>query len=116
MNPYEDQIQEMQKTFPGFKHFTEGGFNYFFIPRLKLPAGCVPDTVDALLCPQLRDGYNSRLFLSQQISGCPQRNWNSVVRILDRSWYAISWRTELNSNLFQILMIHLRAFDNEAKS
>jgi hypothetical protein len=112
----ENQIRELEKSFPGFKHIEDGGFNYFYIPNLKLPKGCVPDTVDALLCPQLRDGYNSRLFLSQQISGCPQRNWNGTYRISDRTWYAISWQTTPNNDLFIMLMIHLSAFDNGASS
>jgi len=111
-----DQIREMEKSFPGFKHSEEGGFDYFYIPKLNLPNGCVPETVEALLCPQLRDGYNSRLFLSQQITGCPQRNWNGTYRILDRTWYAISWQTTPSSNLFQMLLIHLRAFDNGTSS
>ncbi len=112
----ENQIRELEKSFPGFKHQEDGGFDYFHIPKLKLPKGCVPDTVEALLCPQLRDGYNSRLFLSQQITGCPQRGWGGPYRILDRNWYAISWQTTPNNDLFQKLMIHLRAFDNGASS
>lgn len=56
---------------------------YFLIRDLELPAGCIPATVDSLLCPTLRDGYQSRLFFAAQVSGGPARNWNATgVRIL----------------------------------
>jgi hypothetical protein len=110
----EDEVAELFELSPGAKQFHEGGFTYFFLPGLHLPAGCEPGQVDALLCPMQRDGYVSRLYFSAQVrpAGVENRsalNWNGSVRILERNWHAHSWRTPLGLRIAQMLAIHLKA-------
>jgi hypothetical protein len=90
------------------REMTEAGLAYLYLPGLKLPQGCEPQVVDALLCLQSRDGYPTRLLLSARISNKGQ-NWNSH-RILDREWHTWSWNG-VSGNLrpIEILLGHLRA-------
>ena len=107
----DDQIAELKSIAPDLSYAEEGGYPYFYISGLKMPEGCVPDIVDALLCPYAKDGYTSSFYLSSQISGCPQRNWNRMnVRILDRNWFAISWQQVQGKRLVEMLLSHLNAF------
>jgi len=108
----QEQIDEMKAICPELFVCEEGKVTYYLLKNLKLPEGCAPAVVDALLRPVSGgDGYPSRLFFSAQIKGKTERNWNGLnVRILDRNWFAYSWR--LNSEgqrLAQILANHLRA-------
>lgn len=107
-----DEIAEMKVAFAGLSTASEGGTEFILIPSLKLPAGCDPAVVDALLCPSMRDGYPSRLYLSARISHPgPGQNWSADQIILDRRWFAVSWRTqESASRLLPILAGHLEAF------
>mgnify|MGYP006909091136 CR=1 FL=1 len=106
----EDQISELKGIAPDLSIAQEGGIPYIRIKGLKLPDGCVPETVNALLCPLKRDGYESSLFYSEKITGCPSRNWNrNGVRILGESWYAVSWRVSSGLRLAEMLQIHLSA-------
>lgn len=69
---------------------SEGGVVYIFLPELRMPPGCDPQLVDALLRPGGgTDGYTSRLFLSSPFPGKGQ-NW-TVHRIMDRTWHAFSY-------------------------
>jgi hypothetical protein len=78
---------------------------------MQLPAGCSPEEVDMLYCPTNRDGYPSRLFFSAKFSGSyPQRNWNGISRILDRTWYAISWNINQEQRIIQQIRAHLEPF------
>ncbi len=90
----------------------EGGYTFIHIANLHLPQGCQPQIVNALLCPTLREGYNSRLFLSAQIVGAGSvvLNWNGNIRVLEQNWYAISWQTQPGLRLAEMLIIHLKAF------
>ena len=109
------QIEELKKIAPNLSIAEEGGFTYILIEKLQLPDGCIPSVVDALLCPMLKDGYQSSLFYSTQPSGYPlrsfpnkQHNWNRInVRILDRSWFAQSWQVPTGLKLVEMLLIHL---------
>lgn len=105
-----DQIAEIKKIYPGAEISEEAGVTYFLLPKLDMPEGCVPSNVDALFCPTNRDGYSSRLFFAEKITGCPVRNWNGQARILDRSWYAISWNINPNQRLIQLIRSHIDAF------
>nr|WP_221284643.1 hypothetical protein [Mucilaginibacter sp. SP1R1] len=79
--------------------------------NLKLPANCKPALVDALLCPMLKEGYQSRLYFSEKPVGCNTTlNWNANVRILGRTWYGISWQTPAGLKLKEMLLVHLKAF------
>ena len=107
-----DQVAELKAFAPGVASCEERGVTYFLLPNLQLPAGCVPPTVDALLCPTPRDGYESRLFFSQEITtGARAQNWHvKNERIFDRSWFAFSWKTnQAGLRLAQMVTEHLCA-------
>lgn len=107
----DDEIRELVRQHPETQEGTEAGVRYFLIPNLRLPDGCTPDKADALLCPAGRDGYPSRLFFSSTITSRHVRNWNaSNVRILERNWFAVSWRVNANLRLAQMVAAHLEAF------
>jgi len=109
-----DQIDELKSIAPSLSIAEEGGYTYIHIKDLKLPEGCEPAVVDALLCPVSRDGYCSRLFFSSRIScPVPGLNWNGNIRVLGSNWYAISWRTTQTYRLLETLIIHLKAFSKQ---
>lgn len=110
-----DQVDELKKMFPRVEQCSEGGYSFFLIPSYNLPSGCVPEVADLLLCPTDRDGYNSRLFFSELIQTAKPLNWNAnSVRILERNWFAFSWRIAPNMRLAQIVAAHLGGFSNGA--
>jgi hypothetical protein len=104
-----DQIEELKLIAPSLSSAEEGGFLYLLIENLKLPENCNPQVVDVLLCPKPRDGYNSRLYFPVKITGIPERNWNSSIRVLNKTWHSVSWKTKDGLTLAQMLMIHLKA-------
>lgn len=107
-----DEIAEMKAAFAGLSTASEGGTEFILISSLKLPDGCDPAVVDALLCPSTRDGYPSRLYLSARVSHQgPGQNWSADQVILGRRWFAVSWRTQESAGrLLAILAGHLEAF------
>jgi hypothetical protein len=105
----EDQITALKSITPGVSSANEGGYDYLLLENLILPDGCQPAIVDVLLCPLPREGYQSRLFFSSKITGCPTRNWNGNIRVLGRNWFAISWQTQSGLKLVDMLMVHLKA-------
>ncbi len=109
MNFDENQIEELKKITPDLSFAQEGGYSFILIKDLNLPDGCSPSVVDALLCPTQRDGYESRLFFSSIITGCPARNWNGNIRVLEKNWHAISWQVPAGLKLFEILLVHLKS-------
>ncbi|OYU95634.1 MAG: hypothetical protein CFE21_10875 [Bacteroidetes bacterium B1(2017)] len=111
----ENQISELKKITPNLSTAQEGGYNYILIEGLQLPSHCSPITVDALLCPTPSNSYNSRLFFSSKITGCPERNWNGNIRVLERNWFAISWQTQNGLRLSEILLIHLKSLYPDEK-
>lgn len=106
----DNQIAGLKLIAPSLSTADEGGYTYIRIENLRLPNGCQPELVDALLCPTPREGYNSRLFFAQPITGGPSRNWNGNIRVLNQNWYAISWQTEPGKTLAEMLLVHLDAF------
>jgi len=111
--PPADQIAALKTLYPRLSAAEEGGLPYLRIEELKLPAGASPAIVTGLLCPALRDGYQSRLFLDQKISHSGRgTNWNPVegVVILGHRWYAVSWQTKAGQSLIQMMLDHLGAF------
>ena len=110
-----EQIEELKRYCRGLSAVTEGGVTYLYLQGLPLPTGCQPAECDALLCPQPRDGYPSRLYFSIQIQGLYTRNWNvSNARIVERNWFAFSWRVDtMNPTLAQLLIAHLNGFAKE---
>lgn len=105
----QDQVDELKILFGEIKAYEEAGITYFLIPSLQLPDGCVPLTVDALLCPVPRDGYNGRLFFAEQVQTKTARNWNGHFRICERNWRAFSWTVPANLRLAQIVTLILSA-------
>lgn len=110
MNFDATQIEELKQIAPNLSEAQEGGYSFILIEGLQLPEGCVPIAIDALLCPKPREGYESRLFFSAQITGCPTRNWNGNIRVLGKNWFAISWKVPSGLRLSEILLVHLKAF------
>jgi hypothetical protein len=102
----------MKQAFASLCTASEGGINFILIPSLKMPAGCEPAVVDALLCPSQRDSYRSRLYLSYKIRHKgPGQNWNADQIILGRRWFAVSWRVDPSvTRLLALLAAHLEAF------
>lgn len=106
----EEHVEELRSLCPGAKQIAEGGIDYVFLPALKLPNGCNPGTLDCLLSLGSRDGYANRLFFAQVVAGHQGRNWNSRnVRILERNWFAYSWRVPNGLRPIEILIAHLQA-------
>jgi hypothetical protein len=110
----EDQVDALKTICPNLSLGEEAKTHFIRIETLKLPEGCEPRVVKALLCPSGRDGYPSRLFISQKVShGGRGQNWNpneSVV-ILGEHWWAISWKTtRSNQTLLEMVLDHLGAF------
>lgn len=103
------QIEELKQISPNLSVAQEGGYTFIYIEKLQLPDECIPNTVDALLCASPREGYESRLYFSEKITGCPDRNWNGNIRVLGQNWYAISWRVPSGLRLSEALLIHLKA-------
>ena len=106
----QDQIDELKQIAPILSYIEDGGHSYFLIKQHTLPEGCNPPVMDLLLCPSVHTGYNSRLFFSQTITGCPTRNWNGNLRLLDKNWVAISWNVPAGLRLAETLLVHLKAF------
>jgi len=103
-----DQIEELKRISPQISIAEEGGYSYIFIQKLSLPQGCQPSEIDVLLCPTARDGYSSRLFFAEKVTGGRDGiNWNLTIRVLARNWEAFSWRTDPGQRLAEMLMIHL---------
>lgn len=105
----QDQIDELKRIAPNLCLAEEGGLPYILIQQYELPSGCQPAVVDLLLCPKPRDGYESRLFFPQIITGIPARNWNGRLRALERNWCAMSWKVPGGLRLAETLLIHLKA-------
>jgi len=105
----EEEIVELKAIIPSVSYANEGGYDYLLLENLVLPDGCQPGVVDVLLCPNPREGYQSRLFFASKIAGGPLRNWNGNIRALGRNWYAVSWATKPGLKLVEMLSIHLKA-------
>ena len=108
-----DQLEELKILFPKLAVAEEGGMTFVEIKNLILPQGCSPKQVTALLCPMSRDGYCSRLFLSEKISHKGRgQNWNPAggTVILGQSWFAVSWKTSAGQTLTRMVLDHLDAF------
>ena len=104
----DEQVREFVAIYPHTVRADEAGVEYFLIPNLVLPEGRTPNVVDSLLCPSARDGYPSRMFFARRIDGGRGGNWNATdVRILERNWYAFSWKTRPDLRLAQMVAAHL---------
>lgn len=105
----ESDVASLRQLCGGLAHADEGGRMYLRLNGLKLPAGCKPSTVDALLCLAERDGYPTRLFFGELLDGPHGLNWNALgVVILGQQWWAFSWRVPAGLSIADTLANHLR--------
>jgi hypothetical protein len=104
---FEDQFEELKRFYPQALRTNEAGVEFILLSELELPSGCVPAKTDVVLCASPRDGYSSRLFYPQQITGIPQKNWNGNLRICDRNWVAYSWKANSPMTLLEMVRYHL---------
>jgi hypothetical protein len=103
-----EMLEELKLICDGASQMVEGGCFFVYLPGLRVPSASQIFVLDALLCLQSRDGYPTRLFLSQLVPG-RGNNWTQH-RILDRTWYTWSWNNvAASSRPTQILAEHLRA-------
>lgn len=108
--PPEDQLTEVASLYPGAATAGEGGVTFVLLPNVSLPAGLTPTHADLLLCPVERDGYPCRLYFSAAIEGGPPQNWHvQGARIIERSWWAFSWKVPVGLRLAQMVEAHLQA-------
>lgn len=107
-----EQIEELDRVFgEGIRKIEAMGLTFFLIPSVDLGESSQPRNVKALLCPCAKDGYPSRLYLSQKVSLPAPRNWNGNVWIEGQSWHAVSWRLNNHEHsLTQLVVAHLGAF------
>ncbi len=107
-----DQVEELKNYCTAVRLLEEADFSFLFLENLRLPDVCKPSVCHGLLCPVDREGYPSRLYLSEKVS-CPfERNWNvSEARIGEMNWFAFSWKLErIPETLAQMLVEHLSGF------
>src|ERR1043166_6557785 len=103
----DDEVAELACLFPNVMRAQEAGSTFFLLPSLTVITVNGEVIADGLLCPTDRDGYPSRLFLSKPISGGRGNNLNaSNVRILERNWFAVSWRIRAGLRLAQMVAAH----------
>jgi hypothetical protein len=104
----QDQIDELKPLCGGVREIPQGEQPFLLLERLKLPPGCQPAEVDALLALHAREGYATRLYLSAPM---PHRggNWTNVY-LLDRTWHTWSWKdVSAQQRAAQVLAGHLKA-------
>ncbi len=108
MTDNDAQVARLRVLCPGAELWDEGGNPLVFLPGLKVESFGSIHTVDALLCPRARDGYDTRLFFSVRLPA--NRNWNDPFTIKARPWYAFSWSGILATTPWlAILASHLEA-------
>ncbi|MCC5611713.1 hypothetical protein LC612_34520 [Nostoc sp. CHAB 5834] len=88
MTEHDAQVARLRALCPGAELWDDGGDPLVFLPGLKVLCAGETHTVDGLLCPRARDGYDTRLFFAEQLP--VNRNWGPhVIKALN--WYAFSW-------------------------
>lgn len=104
----DEQLTELKSSYGDAKVLAEANFEFVYIPKLKFVSDGKEVEVEALLCPQMRDGYSTRLFLSAPFTNKGQ-NW-TPHQILGRSWHSWSWQNvPPDQRLVQMLLCHLKA-------
>jgi hypothetical protein len=103
-----EDLAELERCYGSAQVIAEANFDFVHIEKLKFISDGNEVEVEALLCPQMRDGYATRLFLSQPFPGKGQ-NWTQH-QILGRKWHSWSWQNvPAGQRLVQILLSHLKA-------
>jgi len=105
----QEHLDELRSVCVKPEALSEGSYNYVYLPELVISRqGNELVKRDALLCPQERDGYKTRLFLSAPVPGKGQ-NW-SRHQILGRIWHTCSWNNISPGRPAEILAEHLVVF------
>jgi len=105
MEVADEYLEEMRAISPDPTVKEAGGLTYIHLPRITAPNGTV---MGALLCLQGRDGYLTRLFLSEPVPG-KGNNW-TAHQILDKTWHTWSWNhVEANQRPMEIFAAHMKA-------
>ena len=106
-----EEIEALKQYCASISAADESSITYLLLAGLKLPNGCAPASVDALLCLGERDGYPTRLYFAERVD-TPSKvalNWNaSGVRILERNWHAYSYKAMRAGTLVELLVEHLK--------
>ncbi|MFC3052386.1 hypothetical protein [Kordiimonas pumila] len=104
----DENFAALRKIYPEVQLMEQGGQKVAFIPNLMLKQSGQTVSLQALLWPYARDGYQTRLFLEKKVDG-EAKNWKSF-NLLGKSWWACSWRgVQANLPWPVILANHLRA-------
>jgi hypothetical protein len=104
------EVEKLRNLCPLAELMTEGGQTAVYMPGVQFQAGTARVTRDLLLWPAPRDGYLTRLFLSQKVTGSVGRAWTAFT-LCGRSWWAVSWQgVPANLPWIEVLANHLRAF------
>jgi hypothetical protein len=104
------QMVPLRELCPAAEIWREGGQPAVFMPGVQFKVTNRRHTRDLLLWPQAREGYETRLFLSESVAASEAKNWN-VFNVCGRTWYACSWRGVPSSlPWIEILANHLSAF------
>jgi hypothetical protein len=108
----DEDIARLKRTCDRLSTASEAGCVYYLLEGLQLPQGCSPSKLDALLCIGARDGYQTRLYLSERVETAAKikLNWNANgVRIMERNWCAFSWNVPAALGPASVLDEHLKA-------
>lgn len=101
------QLARLQTLCRGAELWDDATGPVVHLPEIKVESGGSLHTVDALLWPAGRDGYDTRLFFSAKLP--VNRNWQ-VYNVLTKTWHAISWNgISGNQPWLDILAGHLEA-------
>lgn len=108
MTDHAAQLIRLRGLCPGAELWTEpgkAGGPLVYLPGLKVESSGSIRTIDGLLCPYPRDGYDTRMFYSEQMPVA--RNWAPHV-VMGRGWAAHSWSgISFNQPWLDILASHL---------
>lgn len=87
----QDEIDELDRLWPGVAAVEEQDRQYFVIPGVRITGA--PSPVTLLLCPVERDGYPCRVFFSSPVGSPRGTSW-SALQIIERTWHGFSWRLD----------------------
>lgn len=104
------QLVSLRNLSPQAELMTEGGQVAAYLPSVQFEAKGAKVTRNLLLWPGPKDGYLTRLFLSEQVQSTEGRAWTSFS-LCGGTWWAVSWQgVAANLPWLAILANHLRAF------